>query len=143
MKIKPTPHSFGLRLGENSSLLARQQAPPTSTCIRHRSSRCGSHLNSINRWVVGALYSSWRAVYQYLYTHHRDDQDKWETFFRSWGENEFWIEKTAGRDGGDQFSDAYRQLMNRNIDIALQEDGLEFQPKSDAPLESLDPKAEI
>ena len=89
----------------------------------------------MNRWVVGALYSAWRAVLQYLSLHH--DQDKQRTFFKSWGKNEYWIEETAApgpsegfrtarRVADDPFTDEYRRLMNRNIDIALQADGLKF-----------------
>ena len=86
---------------------------------------------------MGALYSSWRAVYQYLYTH---DPAKLGKLYELWGENEYWIDKER-RDGGENFSDRYRQLMNKNIVIALQEDGLEFPPESEAPLKSPDPTA--
>ena len=90
--------------------------------------------STINRWVVGSLYSAWRAVSQYLSLH---DEEKQGAFFRSWGKNEYWVEgaavpdpskgsRAARRDADDPFTDAYRQLMNRNIDIALQADGLMF-----------------
>ena len=47
----------------------------------------------LNRWVVGALDSAWRAVYSYLlYT----DPGKLDMFYSLWGKNAEWFEPEPG-----------------------------------------------
>jgi hypothetical protein len=58
------------------------------SCVSERSSVSGcSQLNDVSyRWVVGALDSAWRAVYEYLLASGQST----EKFFELWGKNVEW-----------------------------------------------------
>lgn len=47
-------------------------------------------------WVVGALDSAWRAVYEILWLSHRD---KLPEFLLRWGENQEWVPDVQMSDG--------------------------------------------
>lgn len=48
------------------------------------------HLIVLRSWVVGALDSAWRAVYNYLFY---TDPSKLPKFFELWGRNAEWFEE--------------------------------------------------
>ncbi|KAG2151158.1 flavin-containing amine oxidoreductase-domain containing protein [Suillus bovinus] len=50
----------------------------------------GEAISTRHGWVVGALDSAWRAVYEYLLT-SRTPQDTIDKFFKLWGTNVEWV----------------------------------------------------
>jgi len=66
-------------------------------------------------WIVGALDSSWRAVYEYLKVTGQDEKIK--KFKMLWGENSEWVSKsslaeTAKEDHGHDLLDEHLGLVD-------------------------------
>lgn len=77
----------------------------------------GEAASAAHAWIVGSLYSAWRAIDQYL-TIHRPDLLK--TFHKRWGATEYWDDETTVTDA----SATYDDLLERHLAICLQRDGI-------------------
>ncbi|KAI9573056.1 hypothetical protein HD554DRAFT_2167339 [Boletus coccyginus] len=78
----------------------------------------GEAVSTRHGWVVGALDSSWRAVYEYLKVTGQDDKIK--KFKTLWGENSDWGSKSsladsAQEDNGSDLLDGHLELVDRAI----------------------------
>lgn len=74
-----------------------------------------SDLTILNRssWVVGALDSAWRAVYNYLVM---TDESKIPKFFELWGKNAEWFEEqeaSTPEQGGDRSHSLLEKFVRR------------------------------
>ena len=119
--------SLSLRLTGNSSSLVTRPALLMRTWIHYRFSGSGSNLNSINSWIVGSLYSAWRAVNQYL-TIHRPEL--LGIFREDWGATEYWDEQP-----GEDLDGGYHGLMEMLILIAFLIEGIEpIEPEAELPV---------
>ncbi|KAI5984068.1 hypothetical protein EDD15DRAFT_1812652 [Pisolithus albus] len=69
----------------------------------------GDAISVRHAWVVGALDSAWRAVYEYLEV---TEQDK-ERFFYMWGRNAEW----TSRRGGETIDDEEPDLLRKHLGL--------------------------
>ena len=123
-----TAHSLSPQLTGNSSSLVRRPALLTRAWIHYRFSGTGSNPDSINSWIVGSLYSAWRAVDQYLIIHR---PDLLKTFRKRWGPNEYWDDEASIVDAS---ADSYQTLLERHLAICFRRDGIE--PGTELPVPS-------
>ncbi|KAG2153891.1 hypothetical protein DEU56DRAFT_868461 [Suillus clintonianus] len=55
----------------------------------------GEAISTRHAWVVGALDSAWRAVYEYLLASKKHPQSTIEKFFKLWGTNIEWVDRPS------------------------------------------------
>ncbi|KAG9309109.1 hypothetical protein JVU11DRAFT_11003 [Chiua virens] len=72
----------------------------------------GEAISTRHAWVVGALDSAWKAVYQYLKV--TGQNGKIDTFKKIWGENVEWTSESTLVDGADLL-DQHLGLVNKAI----------------------------
>jgi len=82
----------------------------------------GEATSACHAWVAGALDSAWRAVDQYLALNH--PQSIRDTFWKLWGETEYWDEAS---DKG--LVDLNHELAERHLVISLYKSGVTLEQK--------------